>query len=440
MKFTRICIVFFLSLLSAHCDSQDFHLSEGQEKFSVKFQHVGNLILIPVQINGSVPLNFVVDTGSPYTIITNIDAINYFNLNKGRPVKISGLGKNSHHLDAYLSHNNTIKVGDAASNSTDIVLLFEKDFDLSSRFGIPIYGIIGYDLLKEFVVEVNYSKGKASFYKHGFFYEKKSRKLRKFEEIPMKIERKKPYLELNSEIDGIQLSLKLLIDTGSWDAVWLFENAKENINIPNLHIDDYLGFGLNGEIHGKKSRINALQFGSNKIENPTASFPDSMSVANIQKLDRNGTLGSEILRRFTTIYDYKNQKLYIKKNNKFREEFHYNMAGLELYQPYPNLPYLEVVYVRENSPAALAGLKEGDAIRYVNGKKIGIFRPDVFDSRLSASKTDVIEISGKKRETISLPELLDLFKTQVGERIRVIYTRGSSNAEHHAGFVLQKSI
>lgn len=440
MKFFRVCIIFFFSLLSVYSNSQDFHLSEGLEKFSVRFQHVGSLILIPVQINGSVPLNFVVDTGSPYTIITNIEAINYFNLNKGKPIKISGLGKNSHRLDAYLSHNNTIKVGDAASNSTDIVLLFEKDFDLSSRFGVPIYGIIGYDLLKEFVVEVNYTKEKVSFYKHGFFYKKKSRKLNKFEEIPMKIERKKPYLNLDSEIDGIHLDLKLLIDTGSWDAVWLFENQKENINIPNLHIDDYLGFGLNGEIHGKKSRINVLEFGSNKIENPTASFPDSTSVANIRRLDRNGTLGSEILRRFTTIYDYKNQKLYIRKNNKFKEEFHYNMAGLELYQPYPNLPYLEVVYVRENSPADLAGLKEGDVIRYVNGKKIGIFQADVFDSRLSASKSDVIEISGKKRETISLPELLDLFKTRAGERIHIIYTRGSSDVEHHTGFVLQKSI
>src|SRR5690606_22847502 len=118
-------------------------------------------------------LNFVLDTGSPYTIITNLDAINYFNLNKGRPIKISGLGKNSRHLDAYLSHKNTISIGETTSNSTNIVLLFEKDFDLSSRFGIPIYGIIGYDLLKDYIVEVNYTKEKVSFYRHGYFYKRK---------------------------------------------------------------------------------------------------------------------------------------------------------------------------------------------------------------------------------------------------------------------------
>lgn len=430
-----------ISVLFAICaKSQDFHLQENKEKFTLDFQHVGNLIIVPLQINGSTPLNFVIDTGSPYTIITNLEAINYFKLNKGKPITISGLGKNTDKLEAYLSKKNTLNLGRATSNSTDIVLLFEQGFDLSTRFGVPIYGIIGYDILKDFVVEVNYTKSRITFYKHDYFYKKKDRKLKKFDEIPIEIEKGKPYLNLNSEINGESLDLKLLIDSGSWDAVWLFEDKEEKIVTPPIYIDDYLGYGLNGEIHGKKTRINYLEIGSSKIKEPTTSFPDSLSVSSITKTDRNGTLGSEILRRFTTIYDYKNKKMYLKKNHRYNEAFHYNMAGLELYQPYPELPYLEVIYVRENSPADLAGIKRGDAIRYVNGKKVGIFQTNVFDNRYSASKTDIIEVSGKKRETISLPEMLELFKTRVGEQINLIYTRGSSDIERSASFVLEKSI
>jgi hypothetical protein len=441
MNFTRTGFLLILILTGFSVRSQDFRLNNNQDKFSVSFSHVGNLIIVPLQINNSVPLNFVIDTGSPYTIITNLDAIHYFKLNKGRKISISGLGQNSEQLEAYMSNDNRIQLGNAVSNSTDIVLLFEENFDLSTRFGVPIYGIIGFDILKDFVVEVSYTQQRVVFYKPEYFYKKKQRKLRKFEELPITIENGKPYLTLDSETDGIHSKLKLLVDSGSWDAVWLFENKEENIQIPKNYIEDYLGFGLNGEIHGKKSRIGILEIGSGQIKNPTASFPDSVSVANIKNKGRNGTLGSEILRRFTTIYDYKNKKIYVKKNRYFNEDFHYNLAGLELYQPYPELPYLEVMYVRKNSPAANAGLKIGDAIRYVNGKKIGVFRSDVFDeNKFAATKVDIIEVASKKREKISLPELLELFKTKVGEKIYIIYTRGNSDIEHETSFVLEKSI
>ncbi len=440
MKLSCLLFLGLAMLFTIQSKSQDFHLPEGREKFTINFQHIGNLIIVPLEINGSTPLDFVIDTGSPYTIITNLEAINYFKLNKGNPIKISGLGKDTQKLEAYLSKNNTLTLGEATSNSTNIVLLFEQGFDLSTRFGIPIYGIIGHDILKDFVVEVNYSRSRISFYKHDYFYKKKKKKLKTFDEIPIEIEKGKPYLNLNSEINGVNLNLKLLIDSGSWDAIWLFEDKKKKIITPPIFIEDYLGYGLNGEVHGKKARINFLEIGSLKIKEPTTSFPDSLSVSGITKTDRNGTLGSEILRRFTTIYDYKNRKLYLKKNRKYKEAFHYNMAGLELYQPYPELPYLEVIYVRENSPAALAGIKKGDAIRYVNGKKVGVFQTNVFDNRYSASKSDVIELSGRKKETISLPELLELFKTRVGEKIIIIYTRGNNESERSTSFVLEKAI
>lgn len=419
---------------------QEFVMEDNGRKFSMSFQHVGNLVIIPISINGSIPLNFILDTGSPYTIITNVEAINYFQLNKGKPIQIAGLGNNSKSLEAYLSMNNTLQIGKATSNSTEIVLLFEKDFNLSSRFGVPIFGIIGYDLLNEFVTEVNYSKKRVSFYNHEYFYKKKKNKLKKFDEVSIQIKKKKPYLATLSGIDGVEVSLNLLIDSGSWDAIWLFEDESQMVNVPSKHIVDYLGFGLNGEIHGKKSRINYVQVGSVKLEQPTTSFPDTASTRKISRLERNGTIGGEILKRFTTVYDYKNQKLFVKKNKKINEKFNYNMAGMELYQPYPDLPYLEVLYVRENSPAALAGIQKGDAIKFINGKKVGIFQSHIDDYRYSASKLDKIELDGKKYETISLAEMLDLFKQNEGHKITVIYTRGNNEAQRETSFILQKSI
>ncbi len=434
----RKIILFFLGLhfLFPIIKGQSFEIENGKEKFSVPFQHIGGLVILPISINGSIPLNFILDTGSPYTIITNLDAIHHFQLKKGESIGVSGLGRDIQTIEAYSSKGNTIQLGKAVSNHTDIVLIFEEGFDLSGRFGIPIYGIIGYDILKDFTVEINYSKKKISFYKPEFFHAKKN--LRKYIALPIEIKGKKPYLKLNSQISDSEIELNLLVDTGSTDALWLFE--KENVQIPSNHIEDYLGYGLNGEIHGKKTRIPNLTMGNFELENLTASFPDSISVSNLIRKNRNGTVGAEVLRRFNTVYDYYEKKIWIKKNKYFKDDFHYNLAGLELYQPYADLPYLEVAYIRKNSPADLAGLKKGDAIRMVNDKKISVFNVSPFQDKFMAQKTDLIQLDGKKRDPISLPEIIDLFKSHEGKKIEIVYTRGLNDVERHASFVLKKSI
>lgn len=438
MKRKNSLLFLIILLLSQLNFAQDFKIENDRNKFSVYFQDVGNLIIVPISINGSVPLNFAIDTGSPYTIITNLNAIRHFQLKKGNSVTISGLGKDIMNLEAYLSKNNSIQIGKATSETTDIVLLFEEGFDLSSRFGIPIYGILGYDILKDFVVKVNYVQKKITFYNPEYFHSRT--RLNKYTIIPLEIRGKKPYLKLDSQINNKNVELSLLIDTGSSEALWLFENPENQIVISGPFIEDYLGYGLNGEIHGKKTRIPQLNLGKYQLENLTTSFPDSISIANIARINRNGTVGSEVLRRFTTIYDYRNRNLYVKKNKYFKDEYHYNLAGLELYQPFPDLPYLEVAYIRKGSPAYKAGLKKGDAIRLVNEKKISVFRVNQFQEKFDAQETNVIYVEGKKRESITLPEIIELFKSQVGKKIHIVYTRGDSNLQVHTEFRLEKSI
>ncbi|MEG0762174.1 MAG: peptide-binding protein, partial [Chryseobacterium sp.] len=48
--------------------------------------------------------------------------------------------------------------------------------------------------------------------------------------------------------------------------------------------------------------------------------------------ERKGSLGGEILRRFTVVFDYPNQKLYLKKNGNYNDSFNFNMSGLDFKQ------------------------------------------------------------------------------------------------------------
>jgi predicted metalloprotease with PDZ domain len=76
-----------------------------------------------------------------------------------------------------------------------------------------------------------------------------------------------------------------------------------------------------------------------------------------------GLIGNDILRRFNVIMNYEKRDIHLLPNSHYSEPFDYAYTGLELY-------YIDgkvlIGDVAEKSPAAEAGLKEGDAIVSIN--------------------------------------------------------------------------
>jgi len=198
--------------------------------------------------------------------------------------------------------------------------------------------------------------------------------------------------------------VKLLIDIGNSDSIWLFQNLSDDIKVPSRNFDDFLGKGFSGDIEGKRARISKFVFDVYSFNNPIVAFPDSSSIKSVRMVqNRLGSVGGGILKRFLVIFDYKNEKLYLKKNSDFGELFAYNKSGLEIQhhglqwvqetvklETIPisrrgdtfdskgekvtdnfkykfNLkPIYEIANVRKNSPAELCGLKVGDIIISIN--------------------------------------------------------------------------
>ncbi|MFV0495359.1 aspartyl protease family protein, partial [Mycobacterium sp.] len=104
MKNGIFLLLVLFNFLSNDLVGQEFKIEKDRKKFTVPISTVDGIVVVPVSINGSIPLNFILDTGSPYTVITNFNAIKYFQLRKGKAVTISGLGKDTQTLEAYLSN------------------------------------------------------------------------------------------------------------------------------------------------------------------------------------------------------------------------------------------------------------------------------------------------------------------------------------------------
>lgn len=162
----------------------------------------------------------------------------------------------------------------------------------------------------------------------------------------------------------------MLVDTGAELAAWFLSYGKKALTIPEKRVRGFIGQGLNGEISGYMGRMASIKLGEKELKNAIVTFPDSVSIDDIAtESDRDGTLGSQLLNRFNLIVDTHNNLLYLKPNANFKKKFTYNIAGLEMVQQTFFLRMPEVIVVWKNSPAELAGIKVGDQILEVNGRK-----------------------------------------------------------------------
>ena len=338
--------------------------NQRDKSITIKFKSSSNLIIIPVTINESDTLNFILDTGVRYPIITELPFVNKLNLNYLMPIEIKGLGEGVE-LTAYRSGNNTMNINGLTARNQEVQMIIDENFQISHILGIPVHGLIGFNLFKDYVVEIDYINEKLTLNKPEYY---KYRDRKKDIIMPLNFDGDKPYV--NTSIlteDSTKVPVKLLVDTGASDALWLSEKSDERINYPEKHIETFIGRGLSGDLYGIKGRIEAIWVGPLILPQPIVAFPNSEIIEQLMTTNnRNGTIGAEILRRFYVTIDYRNSRLTLRPNHKFKDDFNYNMSGMEVVNPMPGLPIFTVSNIRENSPASLAGLQENDQIISLN--------------------------------------------------------------------------
>ncbi|WP_237267420.1 aspartyl protease family protein [Tenacibaculum todarodis] len=376
---------------------------------------INNLIILPLEINGK-ELNFILDTGVNKTILFNLSQNDSIGLKNIETIALQGLGGGKP-VDALLSKNNRFRIKNLISSNEELYVVLKDDFDLSGKMGITIHGIIGHKLLKNVIIRINYKTKKIDFYNPKYY---KYKKCKRCETFPLEFYRNKPYINVSAQIDTLGnniTDLKMLIDSGGSDAMWLFENTKVEIKTPIKHFNDLLGEGLSGAIYGNRSKIPYIKIGRFVVKKPTVSFLDSISTFNARKFkERNGSIGGTILKRFKVIIDYPNKKISLKKNASLKDGFYYNMSGLSVVfigkklireeqetkvigaygtnngsssnntlslvtsYTYKFKPSYKVNNVVSGSPSAFAGIKKDDIILEINNKPVHNYTLDEITS------------------------------------------------------------
>lgn len=360
----------------------------------IPFEFQANLVIVPVKVNDSDTLRFILDTGVSSILLTDPAVAKKLGMKFIRNVKIAGAGEGEE-IEAGIVIDNTIRIGDVIGYRQNLVVLKDDHLKLSEFVGTPIHGIIGYEIFNRFTVTMDFSTNEIILENPEHYKYKPS----KGERFPITIEDNKPYLSvLELMNDNHSTPLKVILDTGAGHALSL---ESSDIPLPDKVLKAQLGRGLNGIINGSLGRISMLKVGKFEMKNLVASFPDSNSFRqkHTTLTERQGSIGCEFLRRFKVTFNYRDQYIVLKPiNRRMKEPFEHNMSGIELMARGEDYHEFMIDKVIANSPADDAGLQEGDRVMFINNKS---------------------------SKDISISEIYKLFQKGEGKPLNLVVKRGN---------------
>src|SRR5689334_6937531 len=251
--------ILFASVLAFCAISSDaqvlgFSLANGKKKVQIPVEIYNNLVVVPVFLNGALPLKFILDTGVRTAILTQKAFTDILNLPYSRKYTISGPG-GSKLVDAYVTNNVSLELPGVTGRGHAMLVLAEDYLELRNYLGTDVHGILGYELFSRFIVQIDYEKRLLTLMLPEAFKPKG-----KYRTVPIAIEDTKPYLRTEVVLqDGTTIVAKLLVDSGASHGLMLEPFSDSRIVPPNDYVSSSIGRGLGGDIIGKVGRVKSLK-------------------------------------------------------------------------------------------------------------------------------------------------------------------------------------
>lgn len=228
---------------------------------------------------------------------------------------------------------------------------------LSYVYGTWIDGVIGYSLFSRYIVKIDYDVNEIQICSQGTIrYPRGGHLLRPFiRTLPIQSARMR---------DHRRISTRFLYDIGAGLSLVLsqdFEQDSAAIRKKRRRFP-IQAHGVGGRLTMEMTMVKEFRLGPYRFRNvPTMVFDDVYNVTSYPYLG--GLIGNQVLKRFNTIFNYEKREIYLKPNKLYREPFKRAYSGMELY--YINRTIV-VGSIIPNSPAHVAGLKEGDVVIAIN--------------------------------------------------------------------------
>lgn len=408
-KMTLFLFVFFISgLMEVWSIGQDTTNAQTETKESfgcqiisgrstppIPVKLVDNVPYLPVRIGGSHSFDFILDSGARNSTRVNENIARALELSLGKKFQSGGAGEKL--VDIYQINNLKYEL---PGLKFTVENAFTVPFDwMSPHWGRRLEGLVGGDLISCAVTEIDYVEKKICF------HDQKTYKYQgKGEAIPLDLEGW-AFVEAKIFLFGKQnsVSARLMLDTGlritSFNSPFVKDNGL--IEQSPQTVEAMTGFGFGGESRGIIGRVRAIQIGDIYIENPVVDFSQDAKGA-LATDAYSGIIGAEILCRFNVVFDYARKQVFLEKNAHFDRPFEFDMSGIRIISEGENFRTHKIFRLIDNSPAATAGLKEGDEIVKIDGRSSSEFTQEELKKFLIQEGKNIILTIRRNSDLLSV--------------------------------------
>ncbi len=274
----------------------------NQDFITIPFQKVGNLIAVEVTLNNKKRV-FLLDSGSPKLILNS----HYLEKNTDKVLSSGSKGVNGAISGMNITKIEKMSVAGITIEDKEVLTMDISHLEKNLNTDLKIYGLIGYDMLKDYDVLFDYHENKVTLIKPTFFeqYKKKYLVKNKLEKIPFSLKKHLPIF--NAKIDNENYTFGL--DCGAASNLIdkkLFDKLSNQItNEETTH--------LSGADKDRKKVIEAdmqsVTIGNRVFKNMRTVFNSISHLNNGYKLNLDGLMGYPLLSKQKTLISYQRKEI-----------------------------------------------------------------------------------------------------------------------------------
>lgn len=240
----------------------------------------GTHILVTVSVNGT-PTELALDTGASYSPISN-PAAKELKLKRTRGVYIGCESFSKKYAEA------KIQVGRIIVENQRLCPMLQYGIDSRvAERGVMVPGLLGYDFLRNFVVEVDYARSLVVLHNPQTFEYHPDQGY--IGEVPFRLVNGTPHIDVTMAFgDGSRRKIEALVDTGSWQPVMVTAHLFEMMTRQGLPYSWEFGRGWVLGIRGVKT------YQPSNVAGP---------------VNFDAVIGNPALARYKAIFDYPRNRL-----------------------------------------------------------------------------------------------------------------------------------
>jgi hypothetical protein len=328
----------------------DFSIADGATQASVPIQVSEGHVYLDVMLNGKGPFHFIFDSGGANVIDPAVAT--ELGVASGGSTQVGGVGSAT--AASSFAVIKKLQVGKAVVTNQVFIVLPLKS--LGAAHGMPMEGVIGYEVLSRFVTTFAYENKKVVFHMPGSYTPPTGASV-----VPITQYGTQP--QFACSIDSVPTTCTL--DTGARNAISLFTpfvEAHPSVVPARLTALGVNGFGVGGLTPGRLGRVQTLSFGGLTLRDLVGDYT-TQTEGGLAVPFIGANVGGAVWKRFTMTLDYHRLIMTLTPNADFDMRDHWDRSGVFLV----NKGALTIIDVRPGTPAANAGLAKGDVIVSVNG-------------------------------------------------------------------------